>query len=407
MIRFLAAFVALTASGVWLGVGTERGSAAVQRCGGASMYDVRVPGAPFSAVATPDEQHVFVSINFSNPREQNGIAVLECTAGRYRFVRLMPLENQPTGLSLSDDGALLVAPDDNFIAFLDPKRILSRVGDPILGFFEDVVGDDGSAVYSNITSDGRFAFVAEEQSRSITVVDLQKARQTHYDRASIVGEIPVGRAPVALVFSRDGTHLFTTSQISPESYGFAKTCKSEGVAAGNAKEESPGAILVIDVAKAESDPPHAVIGHVSAGCHPVRATLSPDGETLWVSARASNAALAFSAAKLVAADAQAKIVEVGVGAAPVPIIVTPDGRYVLVGNSNRFGEGPRGNQTVSVIDAAIHTVVGEITVGRFPREFSRTRSGSTVFLSNYDSHTITVLDPSAISRIMRKPEPRQ
>ena len=372
-------------------------------CGSEPIYEVALPGAPFGAVATADERHVFVSINSTNPRQPNGIAVLACAGGRYRFQRLIPLENQPTGMTLTPDGSLLLVPDDNFIAFVDARRAAAGSADPILGYFEDVPGDDGGAVYSNVTADGRFAFVSEEQNRTITVIDLAKARASRYNRSSIVGEIPVARSPVALTFSADGAHLFTTSQVARDDYGFPKTCKTEGMSGADAKDEAPGAIVTIDVAKAQTDPKSSVVSRVPAGCHPVRAALSPDGQTLWVTARASNAVLAFSTAKLIAGDQNAKTAEVVVGAAPVPVIVTPDGRYVLVGNSNRFGQGTAGNQSVAVIDTRTASVVGSFAVGKFPREFTRTRSGSAIFLSNYDSHTLSVIRPSAIPALLKKP----
>ena len=377
------------------------GVPAPQRCGaGSGMYDVAVPGAPMSAVATPDEQTVFVSLNSTQPRQLNGIAILRCTDGRYRFERIIPLEGQPTIAAFTHDGKMLVVPDDTFIAFVDTERALSGVGDPISGFIEDVPGDDGGAIYAAISPDDRFAFVAEEQSAKITVIDMQKARAggaiAHDD---IVSEFLIGNAPIALIFSKDGRYLFATVQIALKRYGYALTCEPETASA--APREAPGAIVTIDVAKAASDPDHSIVSNVPAGCHPVRAALSPDGSTLWVTARKSNAVLAFSTSKLLAGSAGAQVAEVKVGAAPVPIIVTPDGKYVLAGNSNRFAQAGAGNQDLVVIDAHRRVVVGGIPVGTFPRQLTQTRSGSTIFLANYGSNTITVIDPTAIPSLLR------
>jgi DNA-binding beta-propeller fold protein YncE len=262
-----------------------------QRCSaGSGMYDVAVPGAPMSAVATPDEQTVFVSLNSTEPRQLNGIAVLRCTEGRYRLERIIPLESQPTIAALTHDGKMLVVPDDSFIAFVDVKRALSGGGDPISGFIEDVPGDNGGAIYAAISPDDRFAFVAEEQSGKLTVIDMQKARAggaiAHDD---IVSEFLIGNAPIALIFSKDGHYLFATVQIALKRYGYAQTCEPETASA--TPREAPGAIVTIDVAKAASDPDHSIVSNVPAGCHPVRAALSPDGSTLWVTARKSNAVL--------------------------------------------------------------------------------------------------------------------
>ena len=378
--------------------GVQAAASAAARCGNTPMYDVAVPGAPMSAIATPDEQTVFVALNSTNPRQQNGIAVLRCVDGQYRFARTIPVENQPAIMALTHDASTLVVPDDNFIAFLDVPRALAGDGDPLAGAIEDIPGDDGGAVYSAVDASDRYAFVAEESSGKLTVVDLQKMRAGAGHEA-IVSEFLIGNAPVALVPSKDGKYLFATVQIALKRYAFPKTCAPEGGDAG--EKEAAGAVVTIDVSKAVTDPQHAIVSYVAAGCHPVRAALTPDGATLWVTARGSNAALAFSTTALVSGAAVKPLATVMVGTAPVPVGVTPDGRYVLVGNSNRFATGTSANQDVIVIDAASYAVAGRIPVGKFPRQFSSTASGSTMFLCNFGSNSVTVIDPSAIGSLMK------
>ncbi len=391
----LAATVALSPS---------QPSAGGRRCGnGGGIYDVRVPGAPMGAVSTPDEQTVFVSINSANPQQPNGVAVLRCVSGRYQFDRLVPVENQPTISTLTPNAEMLVVPDDNYIAFLDVQRILSGSPQPIAGYMEDIPNDDGGAIYSAVSPDGRFAFISEEQSGKLTVVDLQKVATGSTTRDAIVSEFLIGNAPVALVFSKDGTHLFATVQIALRKSNYPHTCKPEGDAGGDMDPQ--GAVVTIDVAKAERDPGNAIVSSAPAACHPVRASLSPDGATLWVTARGSNAVLAFSTSKLLAGDSTAQIATIPVGTAPVPIVATPDGRYVLAGNSDRFG-GPNKNQDLTIIDARTHAVVGSIRVGAFPRQFNVTPSGSTILLSNFGSGTLTVIDPAAIPSLMKPAVPR-
>ncbi len=198
---------------------------------------------------------------------------------------------------------------------------------------------------------------------------------------NIVSEFLIGNAPIALIFSKDGHYLFATVQIALKRYGYAQTCEPETASA--TPREAPGAIVTIDVAKAASDPDHSIVSRRSRRL-PSRARRPlAHGSTLWVTARKSNAVLAFSTSKLLAGSAGAQIAEVKVGAAPVPIIVTPDGKYVLAGNSNRFAQAGAGNQELVVIDAQTHVVVGRIPVGTFPRQLTQTRSGSTIFLANY------------------------
>jgi DNA-binding beta-propeller fold protein YncE len=368
------------------------------RCGGGEIYDVAVPGAPISAIATPDEQTVFVSLNSSNPTQVNGIAILRCDDRRYRFERTIPLESQPAIAALTGDGKTLVVPDDAFIALLDVERAVNGTADPIAGFVEDVPGDDGGAIYAAIAPDDRYAFVAEEQTGTLTTLDVAKARAPGAGRDAIVSEVLIGNAPVGLVLSKDRKYLFATVQVALRRFGYSPTCRPEGGGAG--EKTAPGAIVTLDVAKTISDPAHAIVSNVAAGCHPVRAALSPDGATLWVTARGDDAVLAFSTAKLVAGAPGAQIGRIAVGTAPVPVVVTPDGRYVLAGNSNRFATGA-GNQAITVIDPATRRVVGQIPAGAFPRQFAMTRSGSTIFLCNYGSNSVTVIDPTAIAGAIR------
>ena len=67
------------------------------------------------------------------------------------------------------------------------------------------------------------------------------------------------------------------------------------------------------------------------------------------------------------------------GSNPVPVAVTRDGRYVLVGITNRFGSGGTTAGRVVVIDNHTTRIVGSIPVGKFPREFSYGRE-PTLFL---------------------------
>lgn len=366
-----------------------------QSCVSHGTYQVSVPGAPFSAIATPDGQYVFVSVTSTNPTQPNGIAILACQSSRYQLHGFFSVENEPTIMAITSDGKTLVVPDDNFIAFVDVSRALAGAVNPIVDYFEDIPGDDGGAVYASVTPDARYAIVAEEQSGKLSFVDLSRVGKPGFDHSAMVSEFLIGNAPVALVFSRDGKYLFATVQVALKRYQFPATCTPENAGPG-APNEAPGAVVTIDLARAIPDPDHAITSYTPAGCHPVRAALTPDGRTLWVSARASNTALAFSADKLIAGAADAKVLESRVGAAPVPILVTPDGRYVLVANSNRFGQGPAGDQSIDVIDASDGTVKHQIPAGKFPRQFTETRNGSAIFLCNFGSDTVQVIDPTQL-----------
>lgn len=322
--------------------------------------------------------------------------MLRRSAGKISVERVFPVEAGPTGVVMTHDGKLLIVADDEYVTFIDVQRMILADGDPIVGFVRD--GRFSGSVYANVTGDDKFLFVSDEAAGSITVINLEKARSQGFDSNSIVGKIPVGEAPIALTFSPDEKFLYTTSELARKDYNWPAECKPEGQDPASAKVEYPaGAIIVVDVAKAKSDPANSVVAKVPAGCSPVRMAISPGGDYVYVTARNSNAVLAFSTAKLVSDPAHAQVGKVPVGSAPVPIAVTHDGKKVLVGNSNRFAAGENDKQNVTVIDAAKVSsgeaaILGVIPAQGFPREFGHSPDGRTLFLANYTSNSLEIID---------------
>ena len=85
-----------------------------------------------------------------------------------------------------------------------------------------------------------------------------------------------------------------------------------------------------------------------------------------------------------------------VGDAPVPVTVLDKGQKVVAGNSNRFAAG-NAPQTLVVLDAGkisegLNAVLGVIPVGPFPREMAVSADRRTLFLTNFGSKTLQVLD---------------
>ncbi len=213
-----------------------------------------------------------------------------------------------------------------------------------------------------------------------------------------MGKIPVGDAPIALTFSPDQKWLYTTSQGAPKSLGWPIICKPEGEDPATAKLEYPaGAIIVVDVEHAKSDPAKSVVSSVPAGCNPVRMAISPVGDRVYVTARNSNSLMAFDTNALRNDTAHALVGTVPVGTSPVGVAVVNEGKLVVVSNSNRFSNDRKARQTLSVIDAANlgsgkSALVGSIPAGVFPREFGQSPDGRTLFVSNYVSNELEVID---------------
>ena len=353
---------------------------------------VDLPGRPFGVVPTRDGCWVFVAVNAGGSSPATGVALLHRSHGELRLERVVELLERPSGMVLTHDRQLLVAAVGDGVLFLDVARMLEGVGDPVVG---RIHGGPGS-IYVNVTPDDALLFVSDEGGATVTVVDLRRARDGGFAADAIVGRIPVGVAPIALPVSPDGRWLYGTSQRAAESWGWPVACKREGSA--DPQLVGPqGAVVVIDVARARVDPANAVVSRVPAGCSPVRAVLEPEGEVLWVTARNSDALLAFDASRLVAHPSRALLGGVPVGPSPVGVAVFKHGRRVVVANSSRFAPDPLQPQTLTVVDArrleaGAGAVMGTVPAGAFPRELAVSPDGRTLFVANFLSSTIEVVD---------------
>jgi DNA-binding beta-propeller fold protein YncE len=368
-----------------------------------AVTHVAVDGNPFTPIPTPDGCWIFVTLAHPNANAEGGVAVLSRAGGKIAVVRTIPVRGNPSGAVLTHDGTLLIVTSGQAVAFLDVARLESGQGAPVLAYL-----DTGKTIYANITRDDRFLFVSAERAYGIVVIDLGKARTTGFDTTAVVGAIPTGTAPIALTFSTDERWLYTTSQSAPAALKWPVECKPEGQDPATAKpNHAQGAILVVDVARAKTDPEHSVVAKVAAGCNPVRLALSPSGDVLYATARGDNLLLAFDAKKLLADSAHATLGRVSVGTAPVGIAVFDSGRKVVVTNSNRFGQDAYAPQSLTFVDAAkiasAAAVVGSIPAGAFPRELRVTADGKTLLVTNFLSKTLEVVDLRRVNLGTRKP----
>ena len=380
----------------------------------AALTTVELPGHPFSIVSTHDGCWLFVSLTSDDPKS-NGVAVLRRAAGMVTVERVYPIEGQkgrppqragPSGMVMTHDGELLIAVNDDEIVFLDVQSMITGNRDPVVGHLSD--GHSAGSVYVNVTKDDGHLFVSDEHAETISVINLKQARGNNYDRSSIVGKIPVGLAPISLTFSPDEQWLYATSEVAAAAWNWPIACPLDRPdRASFSKLEVPeGAVIVIDVRRAFSDPANAIVAKAPAGCSPVRLAISRKGDSLWVSARRSDAVLGFDTRKLLTDSQHARIGSVPVGTAPVGIAVLPDGKRVVVANSNRIAANPNTPQTLSVIEiakvrAGTPAVTGTIPAGAFPREFSQSPEGRTLFLGNFLSNTLELIDLRRLSDAMK------
>jgi DNA-binding beta-propeller fold protein YncE len=354
-------------------------------------------------VVSSDGCSVFASLMNAGGGKLSGVAVLHRTGGKLDLVRTVPTPEPLTGIVLTHDGKLLIAAALTRIIFLDVACLVSGCSKPIAGSFS--TGDKMQSIYVNVTADDKLLFVSEESAAAITVIDLARARKNGYRADSIVGKIPVGRAPIALTFSPDGRWLYTTSQSAVPAWGWPAACKPENQQRGSNLVNPEGAVVVIDVARAKSDPENAVSGRIKAGCSPVRMAISPSGDRIYVTARNNNAVVAFDASKLISDPAGARLGMAPVGAAPVPIALVNNGKLLVVGNSNRFAGGGSA-ESLTVLDTAKigasgGATVGTLPAGEFPRELRLSPDGQTLYLANFGSHSLQAMDVASLPGAQR------
>jgi len=353
-----------------------------------------LPGSPFQALPTADGCWVFVSMVQPIRGASAGIAVLRRTGGTLSLVRVQAVNGGPTGMALTHDGRTLIVASGPRIAFLSAPKLIAGDTGAVLGYLDEP-GTPGR-IYASTTRDDRIAFVADERAQTITVIDLPKALASRFTAASIIGKIPTGSAPIAVTLSADDSVMYATSQVAPRDLGWPIVCKREG-AADTTSANPQGAIHLIDVQRARTDPAHAVITSIPAGCSVVRLVLSPSGDRVYATARNSNALMVFDAAKLRTDASHALIARVPVGTAPVGVAVIDDGRKIVVTNSNRFAGSANDRQTLTVIDASKvadgeRAIIGAIPAGAFPREMRVTSDGKALIVTNFASRQIELID---------------
>jgi len=345
-----------------------------------------LPGSPFASIATHSGRWIFVSLQ-SATAQDNGIAVLLQEGPSLKLTQLVPLLGTPAGLALTSDEQLLIVADGTGVAVLDAARAEAGTSGALLRMIAD--GPNPGTVEVALSRDDHYVFATDENGRALSVIDFEQVRTEGVSAHAYVGRVPLDLAPVGLALSPDNHSLYVTSEISAQ---------DTSLLGKKPASQLTGILAVVDVARAEHDPSHAVVGRVLAGCTPVRVVLSPQGDVAWVTARGSNALLAFNTARLRSDPAHALVASIAVGPAPVGLALIRQGAQIIVADSNRFAGG-RSPQTLTLIDvkqalAGHPALLGTIAVGSFPRELAL--DGQTLLLTNYNSATLSLIDLSKL-----------
>jgi DNA-binding beta-propeller fold protein YncE len=335
-------------------------------------------GAPFGVAVSAGGQFAFASVG-------SALAVLKLSAGRPAAVlHWVDLPEVSEGVALTRNGRyLLLAAGAGAVVVSvsaaeqgSSQAVLGELSVPGAG-----TSNAASAIEVALSADGRYVFVSLEYAYQIAVFDLAQAIASGFSANSYVGAIPMQVADVGLAVSPDGRWLYGTSE-------------------ANGSGTDVGTLSVISVPTAESDPAASVVVRVTAGCEPVRVVTSANGGVVWVTARASDAVLAFSADRLRTDPAHALLADVRVGEAPVGLTLARHGSLMVVADSNRFG-APGKSASLAVVDvpdalAGRPAVLGYLPAGLFPRDMAAGPGGGTVLVANYDSGQIETVNVAAL-----------
>lgn len=387
----LVAFGAIVAgcSGGRRAVAAAVSAAAAQppsvRCGeaavvGPSLRLVRarllsLPGTPDGVATTPDGRTSFVAIQSGVPR----IAVIDNSPSGERLLRTVVVPAYASGMRVTPNGRYVLGAAGRGAVVLDVAAARSGVGHSLLGSLAAPAGVAGAgpgAAEIAVSPDSRYAFVTLEGAGAVAVFGLDAAISDGFGAKGFLGSIPVGVGALGITVSPDGDWLYEVSE-----------------SGGGRSADDRGALNVIELKRAVSDPPRSVIATAAAACAPVRVAVSAAGTTVWVTAKDANALLGFSAVALRSDPAHALVSVTRVGEQPLGLAVAGGGRLVLVADSN-LSNSRRARSGVSVVETASSgkpTLLGSIPAGKLADAISVAPTGDGALVTNSDSKQLEAL----------------
>ena len=295
------------------------------RVSGPGAATLALPGAPDGIATTPDGATSFVALQSGAPR----VAVIANDAAGPRLLRTLAVPGTPSGMRVTPDGRHVLAASGDGAVVLDVAAARGRAGRTIAGELtapHSIAGGGPGAAEIAVSRDSRYAFVTLEGAGRVAVFDLRAALA--HPGAGYLGAVSVGSGALGIAASPDGRRLYEVSE------------------SARVPGHNRGALNVIDQRRAVHAPAHAVIATTSAPCAPVRVAVSPDGDTVWVTARDGDALLRFAAARLVGAPGRALTSVTGVGAHPLGLALV--GGRVLVADAD-LGDPGSARSGVTVV----------------------------------------------------------
>jgi len=198
----------------------------------------------------------------------------------------------------------------------------------------------------DINQDGTRLYVANEDSATLSVVDVQ--------RGVVIAKIPVGGEPEGVRVAPDGQTVYVTSEA--QSSVTAIDTKSYQVRKVVPVERRPRNVLFLP------DQRHYVVSAEVGGTVQI-----VDRQCECVTAQ----------------------IALPAGAKPMGLAVAPDGSRLYV-STGRFGQ-------IAAIDLATQRLVGSVAVGKRPWGIALADQGATLYVANGPSNSVSVVDTKTLT----------
>jgi serine/threonine protein kinase/6-phosphogluconolactonase (cycloisomerase 2 family) len=335
-----------------------------------TSQSVATGGKPFGVTVARDGRYTFVSAGSDIEMLSNGSAPAPAPVSTISVAGLVP--GGVKDVTTTHDGQYLVAAAGDGAVVLNVADAEHGATSPVTGVLTSSAGAKAGAIGVDISPDDHYVFVTLQAAGKVAVFNLQEALDSGFGPADFVGYIPVPDEPTGIVGSPDGRWLYVA--------GLQRS-----------SSDQHGTLSVVSLAGAETDPAKAVAATVAAGCGADRVTISADGTVVWVTARFSNALLAFSAARLRTDPSGALLAMVRVGEDPIGLTLADGGARMVVADSDDSNvRGESASLAVVSTTAALAgkpALLGYISSGLLPRVLT-VEDGKTLLVTNYNSRTL-------------------
>ena len=199
-----------------------------------------------------------------------------------------------------------------------------------------------------VTPDGKFAYVTNVGSKTISVVDLATN--------AVVADIPIDAGPpVYVAFTPDGSRAY--------------------VSVHDEVRRAPNSVVVLDTQT------RAVIATIPAEAYPYALAISPNGRQVYVPNHDANLITVIDT------TTNAVVNKITVKPNPHDVAFSVDGRRAYVAN--------HASNLVTVLDTKNGAVLAEIAVPRSPHSIVMSPDGKRVYVVCYDADVVAVIDPAA------------